>query len=90
MKPVRMKGATVFDQCCHNVFSGHIDGLYRYAPRRSGVACGHCGQELWTYYCEERLFLVECSQCRVKALVEARNPKDAAYMALGGVKEAGR
>lgn len=90
MKPVRMKGATAFDQCCHNVFSGHIDGLYRYAPRRSGVACGHCGYGLWVYYCEERLFLVECPQCRVKALVEARNPKEAAYMSLGGVKEAGR
>lgn len=69
MKPMRMKGATVFDQLCHNVFSGR------------------CGQELWTYYCEDRLSLVECPQCRVKALVEARNPKEAAYMSLGGVKE---
>lgn len=85
--PVRMKGATVFEQCCHKVFSGR-GGLYGYVPRRSGVACGCCGQELWTHYCEERLYLVECSQCRVKALVEARNPKDAAYMSLGGVREA--
>lgn len=85
MKPVRMKGATVFEQCCHKVFSGR-----GYVPRRSGVACGRCGQELWTYYCEDRLSLVECPQCRVKALVEARNPKEAAYMSLGGVKEAGR
>ena len=82
MKPVRMKGATVFEQCCHKVFSGR-----GYVPRRSGVACGHCGRELWAYYCEERLFLVECIECSVKALVEARNPKDAAYMALGGVRE---
>ena len=51
---------------------------------------GHCGRELWAYYCEERLFLVECIECSVKALVEARNPKEAAYMSLGGVKEAGR
>lgn len=90
MKPMRMKDATVFDQCCHNVFSGRGDGLYGYVPRRSGVACGHCGRELWAYYCEERLFLVECIECSVKALVEARNPKEAAYMSLGGVKEAGR
>ena len=60
------------------------------APRRSGVACGHCGRcgrELWVYYCEERLFLVECVECSVKALAEARNPTDAAYMSLGGVRE---
>lgn len=83
MKPMRMKGATVFEQCCHKVFSGR-----GYVQRRSGVACGRCGQELWTYYCEDRLYLVECPQCRVKALVEARDPKEAAYMALGGPLEA--
>lgn len=88
MKPMRMKGATVFDQLCHNVFSGRVGGLRGYVPRRSGVACGRCGQELWTYYCEDRLSLVECPQCRVKALVEARNPREAAYMSLGGPLEA--
>ena len=36
MKPVRMKGATVFDQCCHNVFSGHIDEICS-APFRRGL-----------------------------------------------------
>lgn len=41
-----------------------------------------CGHELEAYYCEERLYLVECDQCETKALVKARSPKEAAYRAF--------
>ena len=37
------------------------------------------------YYCEERLFLIECQGCGIKALVKASNAKNAAYMTIGAV-----
>lgn len=73
-----VKGATKFDQLCHQVFAGNGNGT-NYRSRGTGVKCGRCGCELETYYCEERLYLVECHCCKTKALVMAGSPQDAAY-----------
>lgn len=77
-----MSGATEFDKLCHRVFAGKNNGT-NYLSRETGVKCGHCGCELKAYYCEECLYLVECTQCDTKALVSANNPKQAAYMTFG-------
>lgn len=76
------KGATEFDKLCHKVFSANGNGA-DYLEREAGVKCGRCGCELQTYYCEERLFLVECTNCKIKSLVSAGNHKEAAYKTFG-------
>lgn len=76
------KGATKFDNLCHQIFSANGNGT-DYLGRESGIRCGHCGHELGTYYCESRLYLVECRHCKIKALVEARSPSEAAYRTFG-------
>ena len=76
------KGATKFDQLCHAVFAGNGNGT-NYLSREAGVRCGYCGHELETYYCEERLYLVECHSCKTKVLVMAGSPKEAAYKTFG-------
>lgn len=76
------KGATVFDKLCHRVFAANGNGAnYRSAP--TGVHCGHCGTELEFYYCEERLYVIECHRCKTRALVEAGNAAQAAYKTFG-------
>lgn len=77
-----MKGATKFDQLCHRVFAANGNGT-NYRSRETGVRCGYCGHELEAYYCEERLYLVECSCCKTKALVMAGNQAEAAYKTFG-------
>lgn len=77
-----MKGATKFDQLCHSVFSGNGNGT-NYLSRGTGVKCGYCGNEIDAYYCESRLFLVECHHCKTKALVMAGNWQEAAYRTFG-------
>lgn len=77
-----MKGATKFDQLCHSVFSANGNGT-NYLSRGTGVKCGNCGHELEAYYCEERLYLVECPCCKTKAMVMAVSPADAAYKTFG-------
>lgn len=77
-----MKGATKFDQLCHRVFAENGNGT-DYLSRKTGVQCGSCGHELEAYYCEERLYVVECHYCRTKALVMAGCPADAAYKTFG-------
>lgn len=74
----RMKGSTEFDKLCHKVFAATGYGR-NYLLRDSGVACRDCGAELGVYYCEERLYMVECTCCEKKALVEASSPEEAAY-----------
>lgn len=76
------KGATEFDKLCHKVFAakGNGDDFLR---RDTGVSCGYCGCELSTYYCESRLYVVECSCCKTRALVMAGSPKEAAYKTFG-------
>ncbi len=76
------KGATAFDKLCHKIFAANGNGT-NYMSRGTGVSCGSCGAELEAYYCEERLYLVECHGCEVKALVMAGSPKDAAYRTFG-------
>lgn len=73
-----MAGATNFDKACHRVFGGKGNGT-DYLAKDVGVCCGSCGRRLSAYYCEERLFLVECAACGIRALVKANNAKDAAY-----------
>ena len=77
-----MKGATKFDQLCHSVFAANGNGA-NYLSRGTGIRCGYCGHEIGTRYCEERLYLVECSHCKTKALAMAGNPAEAAYKTFG-------
>ena len=83
-----MKGATQFDQLCHRVFSANGNGT-NYLSRRTGVKCGFCGYEIEAYYCESRLYIVECHHCKTKALVMAGNPEEAASKTIGHVMGGG-
>ena len=60
-------GATKFDKRCHKLFEANGYGT-DYLSRGTGVSCG-CGHKLVAYYCEDRLYLVECARCEKKALV---------------------
>lgn len=76
------KGATKFDKLCHRVFSANGNGT-DYLSRRTGVKCGYCGYELEAYYCESRLYVVECHHCKTKAITMAGNLAEAAYKTFG-------
>lgn len=76
-----MSGATKFDKLCHRAFDGQSDGT-NYLAKKIGVCCGNCGKELLAYYCEERLYLVECDACGIKALTKANSAEDAAYKTI--------
>lgn len=76
------KGATKFDKLCHRIFSANGNGT-DYLSRRTSVKCGYCGYELEAYYCESRLFVVECHHCKTKALAMAGTPAEAAYKTFG-------
>lgn len=76
------KGATEFDKLCHKVFAANGNGT-DFLRRKTGVRCGACGLELFAYYCENRLYMVECGNCKTRALVMAGSPKDAAYRTFG-------
>ena len=76
-----MKGATQFDQLCHRVFSANGNGT-NYLSWRTGVKCGYCGYELEAYYCDERLYVLECHHCKIKALVMDGKQAEAAYKTL--------
>ena len=71
-------GASDFDKICHTVYSEKGNNT-NYLLRGTGVKCSACGHELEYYYCESRLYLVECSRCGKKALVKAASPERAAY-----------
>lgn len=73
-----MAGVARYDKMCHSVFSGNGDGS-DFLLRDTRIHCGSCGRNLSVYYCEEGLFLVSCACCKKRALVKAKNPKDAAY-----------
>ena len=73
-----MAGAARYDKMCHSVFSGNGDGS-DFLLRGTSIHCGSCGRNLSVYYCEEGLFLVSCECCKKRALVKAKNPKEAAY-----------
>lgn len=75
-------GASEFDKMCHKVFNASGNGM-DYFSRKTGVCCGDCGHELESYYCEDRLYIVECLRCKKKALVMAGSPAEAAYKTFG-------
>lgn len=76
-----MKGASNFDKLCHQVFDGKNDGT-NYLAWETDICCGRCGHKLHVYYCEERLYLIECAVCGIKALTKAGNVVFAAYKTL--------
>lgn len=76
-----MKGATAFDKLWRRVFDGENDGT-NYLARETDVCCGRCGHKLRWYYCEERLYLIECAVCGTKALTKATNMAFAAHKTL--------
>lgn len=76
------KGAASFDKLCHKVFAANGNGT-DFLSHETGVSCGYCGQVLKAYYCENRLYVVECSRCKTRALVMAGNAKEAACKTFG-------
>lgn len=71
------KGATCLDKLCHKFYDypkGHGE--------KTDYVCRLCGGSLETYYCEERLYLVQCAGCGTFALVKTANPEDAARVTL--------
>ena len=76
------KGRSEFDKLCHSIFTAKADGM-DYLSKDTGVRCGTCGNYLDAYYCESRLFVVECPHCTIKALVMAGSPKEAAFKTFG-------
>lgn len=73
-----MAGASRYDKLCHSVFGGKGNGK-DFLSRDTNIHCGSCGGHLSTYYCEEGFFLVDCERCEKRALVKAKNSRDAAY-----------
>lgn len=54
---------------------------------RTGTRCHQCENELEAYYCEERIYLVRCTQCGNVTIVGAGSPKNAAHNAGGFERE---
>lgn len=75
-------GATKFDNLCHKVFSARDNGV-DFLSRPTGVSCSHCGNELVAYYCESRLYMVQCRHCQTRAVVMANSRKEAAEKTFG-------
>lgn len=71
-----------FDKLCHKVFSARDNGV-DFLSRGTGVKCGRCGHELVAYYCESRLYMVQCRHCAIKSLVMAKDRKEAAEKICG-------
>lgn len=74
-------GNAKFDSLCHTIFRADGGGI-DYKEGKNGISCGKCGHELKTYYCEERLYVVECEHCGVKCLVQAGSPAQACYKTM--------
>lgn len=72
---------TDFDELCHRIFDADGTGK-NYLTRETSVFCENCGNRVSSYYCEERLYLVECECCEKKVLVEAKNREEAAIKAF--------
>ena len=51
------KGATYLDKMCHKLYDEP-----KYRGEKTDYVCRLCGGPLETYYCEERLYLVDYSQ----------------------------
>lgn len=70
------KGATYLDKICHKLYD-EPKGCWE----KTDYVCHHCGGHLKTYYCEERLYLVGCVDCRTLTLVKTTSPGAAAAAA---------
>ena len=77
-------GATKFDNLCHKFFGARDNGV-DFLSRETGVKYRHCGNELVAYYCESRLYMVQCRHCKIRALVMARSRTEAACKTFGDV-----
>lgn len=75
-------GATNFDKLCHKVFAARDNGV-DFLSRNTGVSCRRCGNELVAYYCESRLYMVQCRHCKTRAVVMANSRKEAACKTFG-------
>ena len=75
-------GATKFDKLCHKVFGARDNGV-DFRSRDTGVKCSRCGNELVAYYCESRLYMVQCRHCKIRAVVMANSRTEAAYKTFG-------
>ena len=75
-------GATKFDKLCHKLFTARDNGV-DFLSRETGVKCRHCGNELVAYYCESRLYMVQCRHCKIRAVVMAKSRTEAAEKTFG-------
>lgn len=70
------------------VFHKAFQVLVNYQPfRRDGkilARCAKCGEELGVYYCEDRLYAIECPFCSIVSLVKAHSPLQA-LLSVGDV-----
>lgn len=48
------------------------------------AVCVHCGKPIQAYYCEERLYIVRCTNCNIVAVTTADSPKHAITKTFGG------
>ena len=71
------KGATYLDKLCHKFYDEP-----KGCGNKTDYVCRLCGGPLETYYCEERLYLVQCADCGTFSLVKTANPEDAARVTL--------
>lgn len=71
------KGATYLDKLCHKFYDEP-----KGCGNKTDYVCRLCGGPLETYYCEERLYLVQCADCGTLSLVKTANPEDAARVTL--------
>lgn len=70
------------DKAAHQIYAFAMDA--RNIPHgRVDEVCAHCGGHLQVYYCEDRLCLVRCLECGIAALVQAKNPQEAACKTIG-------
>lgn len=71
-----------------NVFQEAFYVPVNYQPFRRNdkilARCAKCGEELGVYYCEDRLYAIECPFCSIVSLVKADGPLHA-LQAVGEV-----
>lgn len=72
------KETTTLDKLCHTLYQ------VGQACDRTHVQCRRCGHELLSYYCEERLYLIVCPNCKLKCLVSSATPTQACKASIGG------
>ena len=67
------------DKCAHELyhFINNPDTVFI----KCNDKCSICGKPLEVYYCEARLYIVRCPQCKKISFVEACNPYRAAQIA---------